>query len=318
MHTQNPDLIDRQAKQADSERKKTLDNHLPDSLWVEAPAKINLTLDIKGKRSDGYHELETVMHQISLVDRISLERGGSEIKLDTNSTEIPDNEDNLAYRAARLLSEKYNLSEGLSIFIKKNIPVGAGLAGGSTDAAAVLFGMNQLFGLGLEKEQLLDLGAGLGSDVPFCLLGGTALARGRGEILTPVEAGPQLILVLVKPDFQLSTAEVYRAFRLDKVELFPNNVAFLAAWQNYDIINVARQMNNVLETVSIARHPEIAAIKEQLCELGALNALMSGSGPSVLGIFSEFAMARQAWAKMKQRYQETYLVSSYKRGDKHD
>ncbi len=284
-------------------------------LIIEAPAKINLTLDIKAKRADGYHELETIMHQIGLVDRIFLERGGKDIRLTTDSEEIPDNEENLAYQAAQLLYNKFGLREGLQIFIEKNIPVGAGLAGGSTNAAAVLAGINELFALGMEREELFDLGSSLGSDVPFCLLGGTALASGRGEILTPVDLGPKLNIVLVKPDFQLSTREVYGGFCLDKVDKFPDNTAFLAAWNNYDIISVAQEMNNALETVSIAWYPEIAVIKQQLCDLGALNALMSGSGPSVFALFLDPKTAEQAWLKMKEQYTEAYLISSYRRGD---
>ncbi len=287
-------------------------------LVIEAPAKINLTLDIKGKRADGYHELETVMHQINLLDRIFLQLGGTGIRLSSNSALIPDDETNLAFKAAQLLYKKFALKEGLQIFIEKNIPVGAGLAGGSTDAAAVLIGMNKLFKLGLAREDLIILAAEIGSDVPFCVLGGTALARGRGELLTSVADGPDLNLVLVKPDFQLATREVFRDFRLDNVQKFPDNPAFLAAWQNYDIINVTQQMNNVLESVSLEQHPEIAVIKQQLCELGALNALMSGSGPSVFALFIESRDAEQAWMTMKGQHKESFLGSSYRRGDTYD
>lgn len=287
-------------------------------LVIEAPAKINLTLDIKGKRADGYHELETVMHQIDLVDRIFLQLGGKGIRVSSNSELIPDDETNLAFKAAQLLYKKFALKEGLQIFIEKNIPVGAGLAGGSTDAAAVLTGINQLFKLELTPEVLIHLAAEIGSDVPFCVLGGTALARGRGELLTSIADGPKLNMVLVKPDFQLSTPAVFRDFRLDKVQKFPDNPAFLAAWQNYDIINVAQQMNNVLESVSLEQRPEIAIIKQQLCELGALHALMSGSGPSVFALFAESRDAEQACLRMKDQFKESFLVSSYRKGDTHD
>ena len=154
--------------------------------------------------------------------------------------------------------------------------------------------------------------------MPFCVLGGTAVARGRGENLLPVADGPYLYMVLVKPDFQLSTREVFRDFRLDKVHKFPDNPAFLAAWQNYDIINVALQMNNVLESVSLVQRPEIAMIKQQLCELGALNALMSGSGPSVFALFAKYRDAEQVWMKMKEHYKESFLVSSYRKGDTYE
>jgi len=286
--------------------------------FLEAPAKVNLTLDILGKRADGYHELETVMHQIDLVDRIYLKRGGTDLRVSSNSELIPNNEENLAYKAARLMYEKFTVREGLKIYIEKNIPVGAGLAGGSTDAAAVIIGMNLLFGLRLGLESLLELGAIIGSDVPFCILGGSALARGRGEKLTPLDEGPSLNLVLVKPDFQISTREVYQAFRLGKVVKSPDNTAFLAAWHNYDIINVAQEMNNVLETVSMQEHAEIAFIKQQLLASGALNVLMSGSGPSVFGLYASLEDARQAFKNMQDQYKEVFLVSSYKRSEMHD
>jgi len=276
---------------------------------------VNLTLDILGKRTDGYHELVTVMHQIDLVDRICLEKGGSDIRVSSNSSQIPDNEENLAYKAARLMYEKFGLQEGLQIYIEKNIPVGAGLAGGSTDAAAVITGINKLYGLKLELHTLLELGARIGSDVPFCLMGGTALARGRGEILSQLPEGPLLHMVLVKPDFQISTQAVYQAFRLEKVLKSPDTTAFLAAWHNYDMINIAREMSNVLETVSMEEHPEIAAIKKQLLTWGALNSLMSGSGASVFGLFTSQKIAEEAFIKMQSQYKESFIVSSYRKGE---
>jgi 4-diphosphocytidyl-2-C-methyl-D-erythritol kinase len=284
-------------------------------LEIEAPAKVNLTLNVLGKRADGYHELETVMQQISLCDRIHLQAGGNGIKLESNSALIPDNEENLAFKAANLLYEKFPIEEGLKIFIEKNIPIGAGLAGGSTDAAAVILGINKLFNLQLNQEELLKLGLEIGSDVPFCLLGETALARGRGELLESLPPGPQIDMVLVKPDFQLSTAEVYRGFRLNLVKNPPDNPAFLEAWVKCDIIEIAEQMQNVLETVSVEKCHEIEHIKKKLDKLGALKSLMSGSGPSVVGVFSNRAEAQIAWENIKDQYKETYLVSSYKRGD---
>ena len=284
-------------------------------LVIEAPAKVNLTLDVLGKRTDGYHELETVMHQISLRDIIYLQSGGHGIKVSSDSLSIPHNEENLAFRAAKLIFGKFSLKEGLQIFIEKNIPVGAGLAGGSTDAAAVIIGLNKMYELNLEQQELLDLGLQIGSDVPFCLQGGTALATGRGETLTMLATGPQLEIVLVKPDFELSTAEVYRDFRLAEVIDRPDNGAFLEAWRKYDMIGLAAQMKNVLETVSLKKCPEIGHIKMRLAELGALQALMSGSGSSVVGLFTDRNKARQAWEIIREQYRESYLVSSFNRGD---
>jgi 4-diphosphocytidyl-2-C-methyl-D-erythritol kinase len=284
-------------------------------LEIEAPAKVNLTLKVLGKRADGYHELESVMQQISLRDIIRLQVGGQGIRIDSNSQLIPNNEENIAFQAAQLLYEKFYIKPGLQIFIEKNIPVGAGLAGGSTDAAAVMIGINELFNLGLEREELMELGLAVGSDVPFCMLGGTALARGRGEILTALNKGPVLEMLLVKPDYQLSTGEVYRDFRLERVTHSPDNTAFLEAWNKYDMIRIVGQMINVLETVSLDMCPEIEIIKNKLDTLGATHTMMSGSGPSVIGVFASQGAAQQAWELIKDQYREAYLVSSYYRGD---
>ncbi len=284
-------------------------------LELEAPAKINLTLNVIGKRADGYHELESVMQQISLRDKIFLQTGGVGISVASSSKQIPDNEENLAFQAAQLLYAKYSLPSGLQIFIEKNIPVGAGLAGGSTDAAAVIKGMNELFDLRLKQEEMMQLGLSVGSDVPFCVLGGAALARGRGELLTPLPAGPRLEMVLVKPEYQLSTREIYRDFRLERVREKPDNVAFLEAWRQCDMIGTVAEMKNVLETVSIEKCPEIQLIKNKLDGLGAQGTLMSGSGPSVIGVFNHKEEARTAWEIIKDQYRESYLVSSYNRGD---
>ncbi len=281
------------------------------SIIIEAPAKVNLTLDVKGKRSDGYHELETVMHQVNLLDIITISQAVGGIQIKSNSSLIPTNEENLAYQAAEMILGEYAHKEGVEIYIEKNIPVGAGLAGGSTDAAAVIQGINQLYDLGLEEEELLEMAASIGSDVAFCLAGGSKLARGRGEILSKLPQRMIPYIILVKPDFQLSTAEVYRELDLTQVEEFPDNAAFLAAWEAYDIINIARNMRNVLETVSIRKYPEIAAVKAELIETGALNALMSGSGPSVMGIFVDEEPAIKAREKFQTRYQEVFLLSSY-------
>jgi 4-diphosphocytidyl-2C-methyl-D-erythritol kinase len=284
-------------------------------LELDAPAKINLTLKIIGKRTDGYHELESVMQQISLHDKLFLDAGGIGIKLTSNSRQVPDNEENLAFRAADLMYSKFSLPLGMNIHIEKNIPVGAGLAGGSTDAAAVIRGINELFDLGLPLDQMLKLGLEIGSDVPFCLLGGAALARGRGEILDPLPAGPQLDMVLVKPEYQLSTREVYRDFCMERVQDEPDNAAFLEAWRQYDIIGIVSEMKNVLETVSIDKCPEIQSIKNKLAVLGARRTLMSGSGPSVVGVFACRDAALNAWGIIKDQYRESYLVSSCNRGD---
>lgn len=280
---------------------------------IEAPAKINLTLDVKGKRPDGYHELETVMHQIDLLDVIKLKPRHQGITVRCNNPQIPAGEENLAYQAASLILKPSGA--GVDISIQKNIPIGAGLAGGSTDAAAVMLGLNRLYDLGMDNRSLLEAGAFIGSDVPFCITGGTALARGRGERLTPLAACNKLEIVLVKPEFELSTAAVYRALSLENVELRPNTTAFLEDWEKCDIINIACHLSNVLETVSIKKYPVLEIIRQEMLDQGALNAVMSGSGPTMLGVFAERATARNASQWFKTRYQEVYLVSSYDRGD---
>lgn len=299
------------------------------TITIEAPAKINLTLDIKGKRSDGYHELETVMHQVDLFDRITLEPRTSGIEIATNSSFIPLGPENLAYKAALMILSKCQPGVGVKIFIEKNIPVGAGLAGGSTDAAAVLAGINHLYNCRFSRQQLLEMAAAIGSDVAFCLSGeyyeprpgellsrgATAMARGRGELLESLPTRIIPNIVIVKPDFDLSTAQVYSELDLSTVEEFPDTGNFLQVWNKGDIINISVYMANVLESVSIRKKPEIGIIKSRLIKMGALTALMSGSGPSVFAIFPDNEIACRAYQAFKNEYQEVYLLSSYKRGD---
>jgi 4-diphosphocytidyl-2-C-methyl-D-erythritol kinase len=306
-------------------------------LIIEAPAKINLTLDIKGKRADGYHELETVMHQINLTDKIYLEKQNGLLSLDSNNKLLPLDSNNLAYRAAELMLDRYGSGEGVSIYIEKNIPVGAGLAGGSTDAAAVIKGLNILYGYHCSDQELAGIAALIGSDVPFCLQGNpviileddqgiqkvfnnrvtgtTVVARGRGEILTPMVNRHLPWILIVKPAFSLSTADVYRAYRMDYVHKHPDFNSFNKSWNLYDIIGISKSCVNVLETVSTERYPEINEIKSNLEKMGAIKACMSGSGPSVFAVFNNNNLAVEAEYRFKQRYIETYLVSSYGRGD---
>lgn len=298
-----------------------------ETISVKAPAKVNLTLDVRHKRQDGYHELETVMHQIGLVDHLTLRRGHSGlINLSSDHPALPAGIDNLAYQAARLVLQENNgmvKHGGVDIHIEKNIPLGAGLAGGSSDAAAVLWGMNQLFDCRFEKNRLMEMAAQLGSDVPFCLLGhqegqvgATAIARGRGELLEEIPGCYLPWLLLVKPSFQISTAAVYQNLKIGKLKQRPDTTAFLVAWRNCDIMNIAINLVNVLESVSVKQNPEIAAIKADMAGLGAIKALMSGSGPTVFGIFTEELKARRARDIFLNKYDEVFLVSSYGGGDK--
>ncbi len=281
----------------------------------EAPAKINLTLDVLFKRADGYHELRTIMHKIDLVDRISMKKA-EQIIIRSNDASIAWDETNLVYRAARLISETYDIGGGAEIYVEKQIPIGAGLAGGSTDAAATLTGINQLYNLNLNYEQLADLAQKIGSDVTFCLNEGpaTALAQGRGEILTPLEMNAPLIMVLVKPDIQISTAEVYGSLDLEQVKIRPDNDSFIQASSQGLLKDMATSMANVLETVSIKKYPVINRIKERLMSTGAIVALMSGSGPSTFGLFADHKRAQLAANELKSEFAEVFLVSSYFRG----
>lgn len=284
-------------------------------LIIEAPAKINLLLDVRGKRVDGYHELETVMHQIDLSDTLCL-RPAKKFELSCDGAELPCDESNLALQAAHLMYKSYGLPGGLEIELTKRIPVGAGLAGGSSDAAAVIRGVDQLFELGLETADLCRLGERIGSDVPFCVLGGTALARGRGEVLQPLPAGPELSMVLIKPPFSLSTAAVFDAFDARQVQEWPRLNAFLSIWQpGEDVARVAGALCNVLESVSLALQPEIGELKQLCLEHGALGALMSGSGPTVFALYGSRAEAQEALAGLSEPGYETWLVHSWRTGE---
>lgn len=285
-----------------------------DKITIEAPAKVNLTLDVIGKRADGYHELETIMHPISLIDKITIEKASS-IIVNSNSSLLPNDKSNLAYQAAELFFQKIGKKAGVKIFIEKNIPIGAGLAGGSTNAAAVLLGLNNLYQANLREKELWELACQLGSDVPFCLLNTTALAKGRGELLTPVESRLKLDFLLVKPSFSVVTKDIFSQFNLTKVKLNPDNMAFINAWHNQDIQSLALEMVNVLETVTIEKYPEIGTIKLKMQELGAINAIMSGSGPSVLGLFTNLDKLENAYIYFKKSYPETFRVSSYFRSE---
>lgn len=265
---------------------------------INAFAKINLTLDILHKRSDGYHEVAMVMQAVSLKDKVTVQRAG-DIVVSTNIPELACDESNLAYKAAKLVKNTYGVNEGAKIFLEKHIPMAAGLAGGSADAAAVLRALNKLWSLDLETEELKRLGAMLGSDVPFCLVGGTMLATGRGEILAPLPALPDCYLVLAKPRISVSTAWVYQHYNADKVERHPNTEAMRRYLQQRDIQGAAKEICNVLESVTIPQHPEIAYLKQQMTDYGAINSMMSGSGPTVFGLMPDETTAQAAAEKLR-------------------
>lgn len=290
-------------------------------LGLKAYGKINLGLDVVRKREDGYHEVKMVMQTVRIYDKIDLVRSAEPgIRLETNLYYLPDNEGNLGYKAAKLLMDEFEIKEGVDIKMRKFIPVAAGMAGGSSDAAAVLFGINKMFSLGLTMEQLMLRGVKLGADVPYCIMRGTALSEGIGEILTPLPPMPQCQILIAKPPISVSTKFVYENLNLSALfrDAHPDIDRIAAAISSGDFYGVAGNMGNILETVTIPAYPIIREIKEMMVELGAVNALMSGSGPTVFGLFVNPAAAREAYEEMrygsgKQLAKQVYLTSFYNR-----
>lgn len=265
-------------------------------LTLSANAKINLTLDILGTREDGYHEVAMIMQEISLHDTLSMGKINQGISLtiviEGQQVTLPADESNLCWKAAALVQKEYNLQEGVEIHLTKRIPMAAGLAGGSADAAAVLKGMNHLFRLGMTEARLCELGARLGSDIPFCIMGGTMLATGRGEILTRLPSFPRLSVVLAKPPVGVSTAWAYKTYDAGYDGPHPDNEAMLEAIHGGDAHKAAGLLCNVLEGVTETEHPVIADYKRLMMEHGAMASMMSGSGPTVFGLVRE---KQQAW-----------------------
>ncbi len=290
-------------------------------LGLKAYGKVNLALDVLRRREDGYHEVRMVMQTVGLYDRIDLcRREEPGITVETNLYYLPVNENNLVYKAAALLMEEFSVKQGVHIRLKKFIPVAAGMAGGSSDAAAVLFGVNKMFGLGLSAEQLAGRGAKIGADVPYCVMRGTALCEGIGEILTPLPPMPQCRILIAKPAVNVSTKSVYEKLRADELTAgqHPDIDGMVEAIRQRDLMTVAAKMGNVLESVTVPEHPEIAAIKELMMEAGALNAMMSGSGPTVFGLFTNPRTAMTAYEKMRygagsRLARQVYLTNLFNR-----
>lgn len=271
-------------------------------LTIKGNAKINLTLDVLYKREDGFHQVEMIMQSIDLADVLHLEeRQTGNISIATTIARLPCDQRNLAYRAAALLKETYQVKNGVHIFLEKNIPVAAGLAGGSADAASVLIGLNQLWQLGLSTNELEMLGAKLGSDIPFCIKGGTVLATGRGELLQPLAEIKPCYIVLAKPPIGVSTAWVYRQYRGQDVKAHPDTPSVKSSLEKGDLTGVAKGLCNVLESVTIPAHPEIKKLKQSMMQHGAMASLMSGSGPTVFGLVEDQAKAEYIAEKLKSQ-----------------
>ena len=281
---------------------------------VKALAKINLGLDVVRRREDGYHEVRMIMQTIHLFDRLEISKNTSgQITMETNLAFLPTNENNLVYKAAKLLTDEFGIKDGVHVWLHKHIPVAAGMAGGSTDAAAVLYGMNRIFDLGLSKEELMERGVKIGADVPYCVMRGTALAEGIGEKLTKLPPMVKCPVLIAKPQINVSTKFVYENLKLDADTEHPDIDRLVADIREKNLTKIAADMGNVLETVTIPAYPVIADIKENMLQNGAVNAMMSGSGPTVFGLFEKEADAVQAYEAMKRSGLATqiYLTSIY-------
>lgn len=281
----------------EAQKEKLLDNtHFVE---IKSRAKINLSLDVTGKRSDGYHNIKTIMQTIELYDKVVISRAkkGIEVVCNLNhlsSGNVPSGKENIAYKAAKLFKDRYCIDCGVKIIIEKNIPAAAGLAGGSSNAAAVLKGMDKLFKCGAAEEELISIGRNIGADVPFCIKGGTMLAEGIGDILTELEKLPKTYVLLAIPDIEVSTRWVYENLNLSRINVRPDMELLLETIGKGRVDILARNMVNILETVTVCKYPEINVIKEKLNDLGALGSIMSGSGPSVFGLFEDKHIAEMA------------------------
>lgn len=269
---------------------------------LKALAKINLGLDVLGKRENGYHDVRMIMQSIYLYDDVKIERKTAPgIELSSNLFFLPTGDGNIAYKAAQMLIEEFGIEEGVRITLHKHIPVAAGMAGGSSNAAAVLFGMNRLFGLKLSRQELMERGVKLGADVPYCIMRGTVLAEGIGEELKKLPAMPKCTVLIAKPPISVSTKVVYEALDACEIVRHPDIDGLMEALEKENLQEVAAHMGNVLEDVTIPMHPEIAEIKQVMKDCGALNAMMSGSGPTVFGLFENKMAAREAQRVIREK-----------------
>ncbi len=281
---------------------------------LKALAKINLGLDVIGKREDGYHEVKMIMQTVRLFDRISIQKTKNpKIQVKTNLFYLPENENNLVYKAAKLLMDEFQMPQGVLINLQKFIPVAAGMAGGSSDAAAVLYGMNRMFRLGLTTQELMERGVKIGADVPYCIMRGTALAEGIGEKLTELSPMPACKVLIAKPPISVSTKFVYENLKLDEYTLHPDINLLVQDIERGSLKDIASHMGNVLESVTIPNYPVIAEIKEQMIKDGAWNAMMSGSGPTVFGLFEDSEKAEYAYRRMREGNlaKQVYLTEIY-------
>ncbi len=291
---------------------------------LRAFGKVNLGLDVIRKREDGFHDLDMIMQTVGIFDRINIKISDEPgVRLTTNAGFLPVDDNNLIVKAAKFIIDEYDIKKGVDIYLGKKLPVAAGMAGGSSDCAAVLVGMNKLFNLRISMKKLMVIGETFGSDVPYCLMRGTARARGKGEVLTSLKAAPQCYVVITRMAFGVSTKFVYENLVLDDSVVHPDIEGMVDAIENGDLKGITDRMGNVLESVTIKKYPQIEEVKNIMRDNGALNAMMSGSGPTVFGIFDDKEKAQQAVSVLKdnasvKRCYLTYFFNNTERKDKKD
>lgn len=282
-----------------------------DKLQLKAYGKINLGLDVIRKRPDGYHDLDMIMQMVDVYDDVIIEKkAGEEIVVKADAAVLSNGKDNLAYMAAKMLFDEFGIKSGVEITIHKRIPIAGGMAGGSSDCATTLIGINEMFNLGLSKQQLMERGVMLGADVPYCVLGGTAIARGIGEVLTPLPTPPQCHVIIAKPPISVSTAYVYGHIRPDEITKRPDIEQMTLAIKEQDLNKLSDLLYNVMEEVTVSEYPVIEKLKSIMLENGALNSIMSGSGPTVFGLFDDRKKVQAAMKALdsKELTEQLYLT----------
>ncbi|HEY5557428.1 4-(cytidine 5'-diphospho)-2-C-methyl-D-erythritol kinase [Acetobacterium sp.] len=278
-----------------------------EKIVVRAQAKVNLSLDVLGKREDGYHEMQMVNHSIELQDTLTFESCPKGVTLTSNVQGIPLDEKNLVMIALRKLQKRFDMDKGIKIYLEKRIPHEAGLAGGSSDAAATLKGLNALWNLGLSTEELINIGVTIGADVPYCLLGGTALVEGIGEKITPLSPMKKLYVVVVKPNMNISTPWAFKYLDAYAIKKRPDIPEVIRSLEAEDYIGLSHAMGNVFEPLVIGKYPEIDEIKNDLIHHGAIASIMTGSGPTVIGYYLNKALAENAWKLFSKKYTMCFL-----------
>ena len=289
-----------------------------DKMYVKAYGKVNLGLDVLRRREDGYHEVKMIMQTVSIYDGLDFEKTDSgKIEIESNVFFVPTDESNLIYKAAKLLFDEYGIASGLKITLKKFIPVSAGMAGGSTDAAATLFAVNRMFDLKLSLKQLMEYGVKLGADIPYCLMRGTALSEGIGEKLTRLPNMVQCPVLIAKPPVNVSTKFVYENMHIEQVKAHPDIDGMIEAIKEQDIDKIAAKMGNVLENVTVKEYPQIQELKQMMMDTGAINAMMSGSGPTVFGLYRTEEEAYKAKEIVKESgiARQVYVTDMFLSGD---